>query len=397
MIDDLGYYKVKDKVFYNKTDALLYASQYGGDLDWHYHREKFNAVNWAVEPELSLDEFYRIRAQQIRDKYDYVVLFLSGGADSTNVVWSFLNNNIRVDEVVISEPTEGMRNFSTNTKDADVSNHISEIKHAAIPLANKIKALFPNVRVTMNDVFANMLEFKDEEWAFRSADWIHPSSLGRFTINHLTHIKKMAEEGKKIGLVYGVDKPVLFCDVDDNIKVVIVDYGVNVPQQPFDLIYPSVDRVLFYWTPDLPEMIVKQAHVVAKEIYKPHNAHILNLMLDRRKPQLDDIADRNRHNQYERSIMYWIYPSIGYNAFQAGKPTDLIRGDHDAWLYTLHRNERIAQMITSDATLLMKSVDRRFLTDSCNAFKKYLYKWSIGHEYKFKYRPQLAAGFNHHI
>lgn len=387
MIGDLGYYKVNGQIFYNKTDAILFANQTQAEVEWFYYKEKFDAVDWTTEPELSIDGFYRIRAQQIRDAYDYVVVFCSGGMDSTNVIWSFLNNGIHVDEVIVSEPSSGIRNFSANTKNADVSNHISEIKYAAIPLANKIKTLHPNVRVTMNDVFENMLDFKDEEWAFKSNDWIHPSSLARFRIDRLSHIKQLAEEGKKIGLVYGVDKPVVVCDTEGYLRCVLVDYGVNVPQHPFDIVYPNVDRVLFYWSPELPELIVKQSHIVAKEIYKPHNAHILSYMLDRRKPQLDDIADRDRHNKYERSIMYWIYPSIHYTAFQAGKPTDLIRGDHDAWLYDLHKNERVAQMIVSDASLLINSVSSKYLTDSKNSFKRNFYSWVLGHESQFK--PQI--------
>lgn len=384
MIGDLGYYTVRNKIFYNKTEAMLYATQVNDKLNWFYYKDKFDAVNWTVEPELSLDGFYRIRAQQIRDSYDYVAVFLSGGADSTNVVWSFINNNIHIDEIIISEPTSGMKNFKVNNESTDIANHISEIKHAAIPLANKIKSQFPNIRITMNDMFENMLDFKDEEWAFNAVDWLHPSSSGRFSINRLTHIKQLAEEGKKIGLVYGVDKPCVICDDDDNIKLVLVDYGVNVPQQPFNIIYPNVDRVLFYWTPELPEMIVKQAHVVAKEIYKPENANILELMYDHRKPLLDDIADRARHNRYERSIMHWIYPSIKCDAFQTEKHRNLLRGDHDVWLYDLHKDERVTQKIISDASLLIRSVDPRFLTDAGHAFKRHLYKWAIGPESKFK-------------
>lgn len=387
MIGDLGYYKVNGQIFYNKTDAILFANHTQADIEWFYYKEKFDAVDWTVEPELSIDGFYRIRAQQIRDAYDYVVVFCSGGMDSTNVIWSFLNNGIYVDEVIVSEPSSGIRNFSANTNNADVSNHVSEIKYAAMPLASKIKTLHPNVRVTMNDVFENMLDFKDEEWAFKSNDWIHPSSMARFRLDRLSHIRKLVEEGKKIGLVYGVDKPVVVCDADGYLRSVLVDYGVNVPQHPFDIVYPNVDRVLFYWTPDLPEMIVKQAHIVAKEIYKPENAHVLPYMLDRRKPQLDDVADRDRHNKYERFIMHWVYPSINYTAFQAGKPTDLIRGDHDAWLYNLHKNERVAQMIVSDATMLMNSVSSKYLTDSKNSFKRNIYSWVLGHESQFK--PQI--------
>lgn len=381
---DLGYYTVENKIFYNKTEAMLYASQVNGELKWFYHKDKFDSVNWTIEPEISLDDFYKIRAQQIRNKYDYVAVFLSGGSDSTNVVMSFINNDIHIDEIIISEPTSGMNNFKVNDKNTNKTNHISEIQYAAIPLASKIKSQFPNIRITMNDIFENILNFKDEEWVLNSVDWTHPSSLGRFSINSLTHIKKLAEEGKKIGLVYGVDKPVVICDSNDNINLVLVDYGVNVPQQPFDIIYPNVDRILFYWTPDLPELMVKQAHTVAKEIYKPENKHVLELMYDGRKPILNGIEDRVRHNKYERLIMHWIYPSIKCDVFQVDKHCNLLISEYDIWLYDNHKNERVSQMVLSDISFLIKSINPRFLTNSNNAFERHIYKWVIGPESKFK-------------
>lgn len=384
MIGELGYYTVGDKLFYEKIDAILHANHTLADIQWHFHKEKFDAVDWTKEPELSIDEFYRIRAQQIRDTYDYVVVFCSGGADSTNVIMSFVNNGIRVDEIIVSAPTSGLNNFKANNINTDSTNHISEIKYAAFPLVAEIKAKCPDIKITINDMFDNILHFKDQEWAFKSGDWVHPTSMGRFSINRIPHLKQLAESGKKLGLVYGVDKPVLVCNPAGFLHVVIADYGVNSPQQPFDIVYPNVDRVLFYWSPDSPQMLVKQGHIVARNIYKPENAGVRALMLDQRTPKLDCIADRDRHNHYERKIVPWIYPSIRNDLFQAGKPGTIFLGEHDAWLYELHKDTRVCEMIISDFKSLINSINSKYLTPAGVAFKVNYHSWKLGHESQFQ-------------
>ena len=62
----------------------------------------FSKCDWTTEPEpgVPLSEYYRRRAQQIRDKYDYVVLLYSGGPDSNNILHAFVHNGIKIDEIV---------------------------------------------------------------------------------------------------------------------------------------------------------------------------------------------------------------------------------------------------------------------------------------------------------
>ena len=90
-----GRYVVDGKIFYDKIAALVYADSVKKEVQWDYFNDVFFSADWTTEPEISLDELYRIRAQQLRDKYDYIVIFCSGGADSTNVLYSFLKNGIQ--------------------------------------------------------------------------------------------------------------------------------------------------------------------------------------------------------------------------------------------------------------------------------------------------------------
>ena len=67
---------------------------------WDFNESVFSSYDWTVEPNESIADLYRQRAQQLRDKYDYIVLMFSGGADSTTVLRSFLDNDIKLDEAV---------------------------------------------------------------------------------------------------------------------------------------------------------------------------------------------------------------------------------------------------------------------------------------------------------
>jgi hypothetical protein len=99
--DIFGYYKVGEYKTYSKLDAILLHEKTGIHPTWHFNDEVFSSHNWATEPPESLDELYRIRAEQIRARYDYIVVFYSGGADSTNILQTFLKNNIKIHSYVI--------------------------------------------------------------------------------------------------------------------------------------------------------------------------------------------------------------------------------------------------------------------------------------------------------
>ena len=94
--DKFGYYRVGSDKFYSKLLAIKAQtlSQNKEFVHWHFHDDAFASKNWAVEPDISLTTLYKWRAEQLRQKYDYIVLFYSGGADSNNILDTFVNNNI---------------------------------------------------------------------------------------------------------------------------------------------------------------------------------------------------------------------------------------------------------------------------------------------------------------
>jgi len=95
------YYQVNDYKTISKVAALEKA---GGDFskvklcyldsDW----EKYGIIS---EPSESWDELLKIRAWELREKYQYVTLLYSGGWDSHTVLMTFIDNNIKLDEIIV--------------------------------------------------------------------------------------------------------------------------------------------------------------------------------------------------------------------------------------------------------------------------------------------------------
>jgi hypothetical protein len=379
----LGHYIVGGQIFTDKTPAVLHASATNNDIKWVFNDDVFDKIDWTVEPEIGLDQFYKMRAQQIRDEFDYVIIMASGGGDSTNVAWSFLNNGIHVDEIIAAAPFSGLKSWDHKTNDNTADNTISETIYAQLPLINEINQKYPNVKITLHDYFENMVDYKTDDWLLRSGDWIHPTSAARYDLEGFKHIVNLAESGKKVAIVYGIDKPNIIRSDDDSIKIVLSDLAVNVQRPPFSKEYPNVENILFYWSPDMPLMLVKQAHVLARWIFMPENAGVKQWMYDVKNPPKTFELNRIRQSTYERAIIPCIYPSTARVVFQGHKPTRLFLGEHDGWFYKLHANTRVYEMIDSDFRNFYKTINTKFLNKPRTGYNIYFKEFKIGPMSKF--------------
>lgn len=421
MKNDVGFYSVNGKQFSNKFEAVLDAQKTNSIVEWNFFDEIFNKVDWYTEPELSLDQFYKIRAEQIRSSYDYVIVFCSGGADSTNVIKTFINNKIKVDEVIGLAPMSGLNNWQFDSANISDLNTISETKFALIPLLNEISN--HNIKVTLYDFFEDIVKYKDEEWTFDSCGNIVTALTSHFTnVGNIPHIKQLIDSGKKIALVYGTDKPIVKVSPTGDMFFAFGDGGINYLNMPDSRSYPNVDRVLFYWTPDLPEMLVKQAHVVAKVLHTPQFKDIFEnevLVSEQSKflhtASHQDLIDmkkiesfnrdgifkkytsiKNQYNKiteytsyrsiYQRAIVPFIYPSTySKNLFQAQK-IELTEGfftrDQD-WVHILHSGTRISDMILSGTKMLYNSILPNYLNYKGTGFKSITKRYKFGNSNQF--------------
>lgn len=363
MIDpSLGYYTVNGEVVTDKAEAVYKANLTKSEIEWYFNDDKFNSANWFTEPALSLNELYKLRAQQIRDNYDYVLVFASGGADSTNVVYSFLKNDIHIDEIVAGAPVSGLKNWTTSDKTTDAENTISETFLTQIPFLQKIKNQFPNVKVTLHDYFEDMISYKTDEWLFNSSCYIHPTFAARYNLERYDHIKKIADSGKRIALVYGLDKPQI-AKKNNSFYSVIFDHHVS---NAFRAIkHDFACPVMFYYTPELPELLIKQAHVTCRFLELKQNQYLLKyLPFNEDYQQIYETIEFEKayHSGiYERAIIPAIYPMLDETLFQCNKPRSIFMGQHDDWLSILHPNSRLVEMINSDFTNYIKNIDEKYL------------------------------------
>ena len=373
------YYTVGNKPFYDKLDAVSHADATKQEVVWQYNDSIYESFDWTKEPELSLDQLYAIRAREIREEFDYVVVLVSGGADSRNVAYSFLRNGIKVDEIVASVQLEGLGDMQLNNKDTRHVNTVSETTYTQLPLLNEIKREFPQQKITVHDYFYELTNFKTDIWLKRCGEWLHPTSAARYTFDRLTHIKKLAEAGKRVGFVYGIDKPIVhLSDKTKNAYIVFSDLAMNVCRPPFEEQYIGVENVPFYWYDD-PSIPCKQAHILLNSVVKPNHNIAKYFPRTSQKDKLTSHEKRQHGSTYERAISPFIYPSTYINVFQADKPTDIFLGQHDQWLYDKHKGSRMIQMLESDTKNFVNNIKDAFLNPQRNGLKTCIKHYAIGY------------------
>ena len=258
--DKLGFYQIGNFKTYSRFEAIEKSVQSGHIPHWNFNDEIYGCLDWTQEPKQSLGELYRQRAQQLRDKYDYLVLWFSGGADSTNILNSFVDNDIKLDEVASYVNYEA-------TKDS-YSWLNAEIYYVAAPVVDKAKLKQPGLQHTVVDISQSTLDY----FLNRSAkfDWIYhvnthmsPNACSRTDAKYtVTHWRKLFDSGKKVGFVYGFDKPALYgingkyyFEFSD-----LVDGCVSAECQMSNRSWEFNE--LFYHTPDMPTIPIKQSHII---------------------------------------------------------------------------------------------------------------------------------------
>jgi endo-1,4-beta-mannosidase len=90
--------------------------------------------------------------------------------------------------------------------------------------------------------------------------------------------------------------------------------------------YTNITNEYFFWTPDLPEISVKQAHTIMNWFNRPENCHMQFLA---RWPN-HSVSQRTT---YENLIKPLIYPDYDPLTFQVGKPGSNFYSEMDHWFY----------------------------------------------------------------
>jgi hypothetical protein len=259
-IKNLGYWSVNGVEFNNKVKAILHAQELGLDhtsISYHYNDAWWDQLNWATEPNESLEDLYLRRAKQLRDKYETLVLRFSGGADSTNVLRTFVENGIKLDVVSINM-------WYQDGVDPWIQPSNIEKRDIAIPFATKLKEQGADFELVISNFSSTF------ESIGHSPEWILNIDAPRFTsIDISAHRSISTPEYAKwnkptTAVIMGVDKPQVWCKAEKIWYFSIPDYLHTMHHKSTEMIPEP-----FYWNADVPQLVVKQAHCV-KKYYQQH-------------------------------------------------------------------------------------------------------------------------------
>jgi hypothetical protein len=254
----LGYWLCDGLRFPSKHLAAVHASRCGSDYGFVFNDEVLSFLDWRQEPDIDIHDLYRARAQQLRSQYDHIIVFFSGGADSTTVLDTFLRNDIPVDEVI----SWGAWNHRISKR-----HHIlnSEIFQAGGDLINQ--CLAKNIKFTHENYLDYMhLVYQSDGWTEQS-DWrLTPESeFRRRLFYHRPATQQILDQGKSVALIFGRDKARVICQ-DGSLYWSALDctMGQDLYPEIFDPGFNGPSTEWFFSTPDLPEIMIKQSHMISR-------------------------------------------------------------------------------------------------------------------------------------
>lgn len=320
--------------------------------EWDFNRSVFDNLNWTLEPDLDLPALYRQRALQLREKYDYIRLEFSGGGDSFTALHSFVNNGIHIDEVVFRYPKTGEKNVCDDPFNYKAENTLSEAKYAAYPALNWVSTHAPHTKITVHDYSENMIcSNYDESWVYNSKDYFQPGHAFKHSkLAHRDH-KQQADTGQLTCVLYGVDKPKV-CVKDGKWYAYFLDITANhAVTDAGD--YGNLVTEYFYWTPDYPLILIKQANVIRRWFDQPYNTFLQYIC---RWPNYSFV----HKNAFESIIKPLIYPDYDPTTFQTNKPTNSFYNEMDFWFYQNFQDTHQYRVWQAGLQHLVKEIDPKF-------------------------------------
>lgn len=323
-----GYYIVGNKIFNFKINALEEATRTSLPITWEFNTEEFKSVNWRNDSLISIEQVYRMRAQQLRDQYDYLVLAYSGGADSDTVLKSFINNNIHLDEIICDWSLSQTNNSNYKVSmDTAPENYTSEWELAIKPTLEYITKNFPKIKITLVDSTETLTieDFEDTCTVTHNCGYVSVKRYRKIS----QRIRDLADQHNQVGLIIGLEKPRL--SVERGILCAsFFDSSCWIKSSYNDGYKKNIEY--FYWAQDLPEIVAAQSRLIYQAIKHNTNVHSIFKFTESDTPE-----ESYKKTQLQREfIKHAIYPNWD-NRFQAQKGSSPIYSEQYEWLWSKNK------------------------------------------------------------
>lgn len=326
MIEKYGYWQVEEQKFLNKVDALHFATTTKSKIKFVYHDNVWKTFDRSLLGKVSLSTLYKERALQLRDKYKHIKLYYSGGSDSHNILMTFINNEIPLDEIIVRWPKpliEG-KFYKANTADKTARNYWSEWDFAVKPTLDWLKSAHPKIKITIID-YTEDITSENVEKALSTFNHTRGGILQGMP-------KYTPFEKQDCCHLFGVDKPMIYYE-NGNIYMFFSDIATTaVITNCYGEEYLD-NKEMFYWSPDFPILAFEMAYQVGQ--------HFLNN--PQKLPYLYGYAIKSKDLKFSKAFLLnyqsGITKNICYaetwdNRFQADKPESGLRRDKFFWFFT---------------------------------------------------------------
>lgn len=339
-------YQVGNRFFSYKVEAGEYAVRTNSKVNYVFHDDVYSAIDWLRPVTFDLDVLYSQRARQLREKYDYLILAYSGGADSQNVLDTFIDNDIHLDEIVIWHDKD-----ITHTEDNRTNR---EALGVALVRAQKITDANPRIKLrligsmeTINQ-FYSVSDF-DLQWQILQphASVMVPQRRGYWK-NQIPEYKKLIDHNKSVGIIWGYDRPtVRYDDTNDKFYHVFEDRVQGYQASILDL---PIDNIMFYWCREMPLITVKMAQKVVEKLRQiPPGFRDPYFASYHQISKADQFTVPSGATISRTLIQSWLYPKWDPRTFTDGKCTGniMVNLDLDYWISDRQSEEPVKKWVKS--------------------------------------------------
>ena len=224
-----------NKKFYNKLQALDHGKTSG--VSFHVNDDEYEST---PRREYNLKKLLKQRARQLRDKFDYIRIWYSGGKDSLTIIDSFLEAGCKIDEIATIYTSPTGNEYSLCDIEYTVADY--DLKSRGLS-RTKYKSTLETYKKMYVDIEDFFYKISNGEMWLRSSRQNAVYTLWPETLSQTKNGMMVAEiTGDQRPYVYKKDGKIWFYFLD----TVLSHIG-------------SPNTEDFYVTPDMPELMVAQA------------------------------------------------------------------------------------------------------------------------------------------
>jgi hypothetical protein len=334
-----GYYSVGEYNTFSKVEAIEISKKTSQRMAWHFNDEVYSSYNWSQEPQEDILDLYMQRARQLRAKYEYLVLFYTGGSDSYNMLMSFKNARVKIDEICCLTYYRG----DGGDRESAMNREIFE---SALPTAHELKLndpLFADMKITdldITDLSLNLFKrLSPMDYWYMANSSPSPWCLAKSYIRECVPYFNNLALSKKTAFIWGREKPQYLMFGQGKFVFRFQDQvdGEVTPRTQY-LNKPEEHDEFFYFTPDLPKITIKQVHLIKNFFINTRGYHDY---LDRESSKVYRPIGNFPVLSFHRSQQAFLtdvglnkilYPWYVNPLYSQPKPSNIILTPRDSWM-----------------------------------------------------------------